>query len=126
MGSWKSIHVIVVPMFTELDCSSRVLADPPLVEYSAAMAFPDDAPSMYAIMSVTDPDVVEVKYETDWALASFWSVYVPIMEFPKIYDAGGAVAARTATEEKTESMPMRKSAVMHRAASLVSFLSRMA
>ena len=74
MGSWKSIHVMVVPMFTELDCSSRVVADPPLVAYSAVMAFPDVVPSMYAMMSVTDPGVVEVKYETDWALASFWSV----------------------------------------------------
>jgi hypothetical protein len=35
------------------------------------MAFPDDVPSMYAMISVTDPEVVEVKYETDWALASF-------------------------------------------------------
>ncbi len=69
--SWKSIQVMVVPIFTELVCSSRVVADPPLVAYSAAMAFPDDAPSMYAIMSVTDPVVVLLKYETDCALASF-------------------------------------------------------
>ena len=46
--SWKSIQVMVVPMLTELVCSIRVLADPPVVAYSAAMAFPDDAPLMYA------------------------------------------------------------------------------
>jgi len=74
---------MVVPMLTEMLCSSRVLADPPVVAYSAAMAFPDDAPSMYAMMSVTVPVVVEVKYDTDWALASFWSEYVPIAVFPK-------------------------------------------
>ena len=35
------------------------------------------------MMSVIDPVVVALKYETDWALASFWSRYVPIAEFPK-------------------------------------------
>jgi hypothetical protein len=62
---------MVVPMFTELVCSSRVLAVPPLVAYSAAMAFPVVVPSMYAMMSVTVPVFVLWKYETDWALASF-------------------------------------------------------
>lgn len=71
VGSWKSIHDIVVPMVTALVCSSRLLAEFPLVAYSAAMAFPEDAPSMYAMMSVIAPVVVDVKYETDWALASF-------------------------------------------------------
>ena len=52
---------------------SSAPADPPLTAYSAAMALPDVVPSMYAIMSVTVPVVVAVKYETDWALASFWS-----------------------------------------------------
>ena len=37
------------------------------------MAFPEVVPSMYAIMSVTGAVVVEVKYETDCSLASFWS-----------------------------------------------------
>ena len=54
-----------MPKFTELDCSSKAPAEPPLTAYRAAMHFPDVAPSMYAIMSVTDPVVVEVKYETD-------------------------------------------------------------
>ena len=34
-------------------------------------------------MSVTDPVVVALKYEMDWALGSFWSWYVPIALFPK-------------------------------------------
>jgi hypothetical protein len=46
VGSWKSIHEKVVPMFTALDCSSKAPADPPLTAYSAAMTFPDVAPSM--------------------------------------------------------------------------------
>ena len=65
VGSWKSIHENVVPMFTALDCSSRAPAEPPLTAYSDAMAFPDDAPSMYAMMSVADPVVVHLKYEMD-------------------------------------------------------------
>ena len=48
-----------------------MLAEPPLTAYRAAMTFPDVVPSMYAIMSVIDPEVVQVKYETDSALASF-------------------------------------------------------
>ena len=35
-----------MPMFAGVVCSRRAPADPPLVAYSAAMAFPDDAPSM--------------------------------------------------------------------------------
>ena len=47
VGSWKSTHDMVVPMFTEFDCSSSAAADPPLlVAYSAAMAFPDVVPPM--------------------------------------------------------------------------------
>jgi hypothetical protein len=46
---------------------------------------------MYAMMSVTDPEVVEVKYETDWALASFWSWRVPIAVFPKVVKVGVCV-----------------------------------
>ena len=46
VGSWKSTHEKVVPMLTALDCSSKILADPPLTAYSAAIAFPEDAPSM--------------------------------------------------------------------------------
>ena len=45
-GSWKSIHEKVVPMLTASDCSSKVPAAPSLTANSAAMAFPDDAPSM--------------------------------------------------------------------------------
>jgi len=44
--SWKSTHEKVVPMFMEMDCASRVLADPPLVAYSAAVAFPVVVPLM--------------------------------------------------------------------------------
>ena len=36
----------VVPMFTELDCASNVPGVFPLTAYSAAVAFPDDAPLM--------------------------------------------------------------------------------
>jgi hypothetical protein len=46
VGSWKLTHVIVVPMFSEFDCSSRAPAVPPLVAYSAAMQFPEVVPSM--------------------------------------------------------------------------------
>ena len=46
VGRWKSTHDIVVPMFAELDCSSRAPAEFPFVAYSAVMAFPDVAPSM--------------------------------------------------------------------------------
>ena len=35
-------------------------------------------------MFVIGPVVVAVKYEMDWALASFWSVEVPIAVFPKV------------------------------------------
>ena len=61
VGSWKSTHENVVPMFAALDCSNSASADPPLTAYSAAMAFPDVAPSMYAMMSVTVPVLVHVK-----------------------------------------------------------------
>ena len=44
--SWKSIHEYVVPMFTELDCASRVLGVFPVTVYSAAVAFPVVVPSM--------------------------------------------------------------------------------
>ena len=44
VGSWKSTHEYVVPMFTELDCSSNAPAIFPLAAYSAAMAFPDEDP----------------------------------------------------------------------------------
>ena len=71
VGSWKSTHEKLVPMLTDLDCTSKAPAEPPLTTYSAAMAFPGDVPSTYAMMSVTDPVVVHVKYEMDWALASF-------------------------------------------------------
>jgi hypothetical protein len=46
VGSWKSTHEKLVPMLTAEDCCSSAPAEPPLVAYSAAMAFPDDAPSM--------------------------------------------------------------------------------
>ena len=45
-GSGKSTHENVVPKFTELDCSSKAPAEPPFTAYRAAIAFPDDAPSM--------------------------------------------------------------------------------
>ena len=35
-------------------------------------------------MSVTDPVVVVLKYEMDCALASFWSLLVPIAVLPKV------------------------------------------
>ncbi len=73
VGSLKSTHVKVVLMLAGLDCSSNVPAEPPLTAYSAAMAFPGVAPLMYAMMSVIEPEVVHVKYETDCALGSFWS-----------------------------------------------------
>ena len=56
-----------------LDCASSAPGVFPFTAYSAAVAFPDDAPLMYAMMSVIDPVVAALKYETDWALASFWS-----------------------------------------------------
>ena len=65
VGSWKSTHEYVVPMFTALDCDSKAPADPPLTAYRAVIAFPGVVPSMYAMISVTDPEVVHVKYETD-------------------------------------------------------------
>ena len=40
-------------------------------------------------MSVIDPVVVDLKYEMDCALASFWSLLLPIAVFPK----AGIVAA---------------------------------
>jgi hypothetical protein len=43
-------------------------------------------------MSVTDPVVVHLKYEIDWALASLVSLYVPIAVFPKEDEVGLAVA----------------------------------
>ena len=46
VGSWKSTHVNVVPMFTGLDCASSAPAEFPLTAYNAAMQFPVDAPSM--------------------------------------------------------------------------------
>ena len=52
-------------MLTELDCASKAPAEPPLTAYNAAIAFPDDAPLMYAMMSVTEPVLVHVKYEID-------------------------------------------------------------
>ena len=72
--SWRSIHESVVPIFTALDCASSAPGVFPFTAYSAAVAFPEDAPLMYAMMSVIDPVVAALKYETDWALASFWSL----------------------------------------------------
>ena len=46
VGSWKSTHEYVVPMFMVLDCVSSVPGEFPLVAYSAAMAFPVVAPLM--------------------------------------------------------------------------------
>jgi hypothetical protein len=43
------------------------------------------------MMSVIDPVVVHLKYETDCALASFWLVSVPIAVFPKVVAVGGGV-----------------------------------
>ena len=83
-GSWKSTHENDVPMFTELDCLSKAPGEFPFTAYSAVMAFPDDAPAMYATMSVTDPVVAAVKYEMDCALASFPSEIVPTTVFPKV------------------------------------------
>ena len=47
---------------------------------------------------------------------------MPIAVFPKKYAADGAVAACTANDEKTDSMPIIKRAVMDRAAGFASFL----
>ena len=44
--SLKSTHEKAVPMFTELDCASSVVAEFPLTAYRAAVAFPDEAPLM--------------------------------------------------------------------------------
>jgi hypothetical protein len=63
--SWKSTHVNVVPMFTDLVWASSVPAVFVLAVYSAAIAFPVVVPSMYAMMSVIDPVDVAVKYEMD-------------------------------------------------------------
>ena len=60
-------------MLTGLDCSSKALAEFPATAYKAATQFPAAAPPIYAIMSVIVPAFVDTKYETDWALASFWS-----------------------------------------------------
>jgi hypothetical protein len=81
--SWKSIHEKLVPMFTALDCASNAPGVFPFTAYSAAVAFPEDVPLMYAMMSVIVPVVAALKYETDWALASFLSLHAPIAEFPK-------------------------------------------
>ena len=43
------------------------------------------------MMFVIGPVVVAVKYEMDWALASFWSVEVPIAVFPKVDEVGVGV-----------------------------------
>ena len=43
VGSVKSTHVNVVPMFMELDCASSVF---PLTVYIAVMAFPVVVPLM--------------------------------------------------------------------------------
>ena len=44
VGSWKSTHVNVVPMFTGLDWASSAPAEFPLTAYKAVMQFPEDAP----------------------------------------------------------------------------------
>jgi hypothetical protein len=61
-------------MFMALDCASSAPGVFPFTAYSAALAFPEDAPLMYVMMSVTDPVVAALKYEMDWALASVWSL----------------------------------------------------
>ena len=43
---------------------------------------------MYAMMSVTDPVVWGVKYDMDWALASFCSKIDPTAVFPKDVKVG--------------------------------------
>ena len=74
VDSLKLIHESVVPMFVALDCASSVVGVFPFTAYSAAVAFPDDVPLTYAMMSVIGPVVVALKYEIDWALGSFWSL----------------------------------------------------
>ena len=69
VGSLKSTHDIVVLMFAALDCSSSAPGELPLTAYKAVLQFPADVPLIYAIMSVTDPEVVQFKYEMDWILA---------------------------------------------------------
>ena len=46
VGSVKSTHVNVVPMFMELDCASSVFGVFPLTVYIAVMAFPVVVPLM--------------------------------------------------------------------------------
>jgi len=62
-----------------------------LTEYNAAIALPADAPLMFAIMSVTDPDTWHMKYETDCAFASLVSRLVPTALFPKTYHVDDGV-----------------------------------
>ena len=54
-----------MPIFTELDCANSAPGVFPFTAYSAAVAFPEDTPLTYAMMSVIDPAVVTLKYEID-------------------------------------------------------------
>ena len=65
-------------------------------------------------MSVICPVVVHLKNDIDCALASFWSSYVPIAEFPKL--KVGALAAETAFSTKNASMLINSSVLMQIAA----------
>jgi len=65
VGSLMSTQEKDVLILTGLACSNKVLADPPLVAYNAAIAFPDVVPSMYAMISVTGPVIVLLKNDTD-------------------------------------------------------------
>jgi len=61
---------------------------------------------MNAMMSVTDPLAVHVKYETDCEFAPFWSGIVPIAVFPKVNEP--AVWALAKNAENLQIDPHRK------------------
>ena len=53
---------------------------------------------MNAMMSVTDPLAVHVKYETDCEFAPVWSGIVPIAVFPKVNESAVSALAKNAED----------------------------